>query len=110
MKTRLILDSALGQARSHVLRTVLADAAGKSGLKLVKDDPDAELWVLVGAGAGDATLSGKMAFQGTVVDAASDPDAFCSAPARRPRRIGPRPQHLPPPSRRRRPVLSGSWR
>ncbi|CAJ0990647.1 PTS system fructose-specific EIIB'BC component [Sodalis praecaptivus] len=76
MKTRLILDSALGQARSHVLRTVLADAAGKSGLKLVKDDPDAELWVLVGAGAGDATLSGKMAFQGTVVDAASDPDAF----------------------------------
>lgn len=76
MKTRLILDSALGQARSHILRTVLADAAGKSGLQLVNDDPDAELWVLVGAEAGDATLSGKMAFQGTVVDAANDPDAF----------------------------------
>lgn len=67
MKTRLILDSALGQARSHLLRTVLADAAGKSGLQLVNDDPDAELWVLVGEGAGDATLSGKIAFQGTVV-------------------------------------------
>lgn len=76
MKTRLILGSALGQARSHLLRTVLADAAGKSGLQLVNDDADAELWVLVGEGAGDATLSGKTAFQGTVEDAAADPDAF----------------------------------
>lgn len=70
MKTRLILDGALGQARSHLLRTLLTDAANKSDLQLVNDNADAELWVLVGQGAGDASLNGKTAFQGTAEDAA----------------------------------------
>lgn len=76
MKTRLILDGALGQARSHLLRTLLTDAATKSDLQLVNDNADAELWVLVGQGAGDASLNGKIAFQGAAEDAAADPDAF----------------------------------
>ncbi|RLR17377.1 fructose permease IIC protein, partial [Sodalis-like symbiont of Bactericera trigonica] len=50
MKTRLILDRTLGQARSHLLRTLLTDAANKSDLQLVNDNADAELWVFVGQG------------------------------------------------------------
>lgn len=55
MKTRLILDSALGKARNHLLRTLLGDAAGKTGLQLVNNGADTKLWV---------------------EDAAADPDAF----------------------------------
>ncbi|CRL44812.1 PTS system fructose-specific transporter subunits IIBC [Sodalis glossinidius str. 'morsitans'] len=99
MKTRLILDSALCKARSHLLRTLLTDAAKKSGLQLVNDNADAELWVLVGQGAGDASLNGKTAFQGRQKRPPSIRTPFCSAPVRRPHRIRPPLPHRLAPAR-----------
>ncbi|QVV85881.1 PTS fructose transporter subunit IIBC [Serratia marcescens] len=77
MKTLLMVDSSLGQARGHLAKRMLEAAAAKTGLTLVESLQDAEL----GAGAGqsapaDAGLNGKLVYVGDVEQAVREPDAF----------------------------------
>ncbi len=76
MKTLLKIDSSLGQARSHLVKKILADAAPDAGLTLVDSAADAELIVLVGNGAADAALNGKRVYAGDAALAASQPGEF----------------------------------
>lgn len=76
MKTLLKIDSSLGQARSHLAKSMLAAAAAKAGMTLVDQIADAELIVLTGAVPTDAALNGKKVFVGDIELAVREPDAF----------------------------------
>ncbi|WP_410014304.1 PTS fructose transporter subunit IIBC [Sodalis sp. C49] len=76
MKTLLKIDSSLGQARCHLVKKILVDAAPKAGLTLVDSAADAELVVAVGGLTPDAALNGKRVFTGEPSQAASQPEAF----------------------------------
>ncbi len=76
MKTLLIIDSSLGQARSHLVKKIVVDAAPKAGLTLVDAAADAELVVVVGGLSPDAALNGKQVFIGEPSLAASRPEDF----------------------------------
>ncbi|MBH2538439.1 PTS fructose transporter subunit IIBC [Serratia marcescens] len=77
MKTLLMVDSSLGQARGHLAKRMLEAAAAKTGLTLVESLQDAELVVVAGQAApADAGLNGKMVYVGDVEQAVREPDAF----------------------------------
>ncbi|KMU53825.1 PTS system fructose-specific transporter subunits IIBC [Serratia marcescens] len=77
MKTLLMVDSSLGQARGHLAKRMLEPAAAKTGLTLVESLQDAELVVVAGQAApADAGLNGKLVYVGDVEQAVREPDAF----------------------------------
>ncbi|MDI9224708.1 PTS fructose transporter subunit IIBC [Serratia bockelmannii] len=77
MKTLLMVDSSLGQARGHLAKRMLEAAAAKTGLTLVESLQDAELVVVAGQSApADAGLNGKLVYVGDVEQAVREPDAF----------------------------------
>lgn len=80
MKTLLMIDSSLGQARSHLAKRILEAAAAKTGLTLVNSVSEAELVVVAGASApADAELNGKQVYIGDVEHAVREPEAFLTA-------------------------------
>lgn len=77
MKTLLMIDSSLGQARSQLAKNMLAAAAAKTGHVLVESVADAELVVVAGDNApADAQLAGKNVFVGDVALAIREPEIF----------------------------------
>lgn len=77
MKTLLMIDSSLGQARSHLAKRILEAAAAKTGLTLVNTANEAELVVVAGVSApADAELNGKLVYIGDVEHAVREPEAF----------------------------------
>ncbi|MEN4131017.1 PTS fructose transporter subunit IIBC [Serratia marcescens] len=77
MKTLLMVDSSLGQARGHLAKRMLEAAAAKTGLTLVESLQDAELVAVAGQSApADAGLNGKLVYVGHVEQAVREPDAF----------------------------------
>ncbi|MBV6816747.1 PTS fructose transporter subunit IIBC [Rahnella sp. PD12R] len=77
MKTLLMIDSSLGQARSHLAKNLLAAAAAKAGHQVVDQAADAEVVIVAGETVpNDATLTGKNIYTGDVADAVRDPQAF----------------------------------
>ena len=77
MKTLLMIDSSLGQARSHLAKNLLAAAAEKAGHQVVEQAADAEVVIVAGETVpNDATLTGKNVYTGDVADAVRDPQAF----------------------------------
>ncbi|HID8209556.1 PTS fructose transporter subunit IIBC [Serratia marcescens] len=77
MKTLLMVDSSLGQARGHLAKRMLEAAAAKNGLTLVESLQDAELVAVAGQSApADAGLNGKLVYVGDVEQAVREPDAF----------------------------------
>ena len=49
MKTLLIIDAGLGQARAYMAKTLLSTAAQKAQLELIDNPNDAELAIVLGA-------------------------------------------------------------
>jgi PTS system fructose-specific IIC component len=77
MKTLLMIDSSLGQARSQLAKKMLAAAAAKTGHALVESVADAELVVVAGDNVpADAQLAGKNVFVGDVALAIREPEIF----------------------------------
>ncbi|WP_145514524.1 PTS fructose transporter subunit IIBC [Yersinia massiliensis] len=77
MKTLLIIDSSLGQARGHLATLMLGAAAAKAGLSWVESAADAELVIVAGQSVpADSALNGKKLYLGDVEKAVRDPDAF----------------------------------
>ncbi|WP_439069214.1 PTS fructose transporter subunit IIBC [Serratia nevei] len=77
MKTLLMVDSSLGQARGHLAKRMLEAAAAKTGLTLVESLQDAELVAMAGQSApADAGLNGKLVYVGDVEQAVREPEAF----------------------------------
>ncbi|MRT04385.1 PTS fructose transporter subunit IIBC [Ewingella americana] len=77
MKTLLMIDSSLGQARSQLAKKMLAAAAAKTDHALVESVADAELVVVAGDNApSDAQLAGKNVFVGDVALAIREPEIF----------------------------------
>jgi len=77
MKTLLMIDSSLGQARSHLAKNMLAAAAAKAGHTLTDSAAEAELVVIAGENVpADATLAGKKIYAGDVALAIREPEAF----------------------------------
>ncbi|MEG9836669.1 PTS fructose transporter subunit IIBC [Serratia marcescens] len=77
MKTLLMVDSSLGQARGHLAKRMLEAAAAKTGLTLIESLQDAELVAVAGQSApADAGLNGKLVYVGDVEQAVREPDAF----------------------------------
>lgn len=77
MKTLLMIDSSLGQARSHLAKNMLAAAAAKVGYTVVNSAADAQLVVVAGERVPtDAALAGKNVYIGDVALAIREPEAF----------------------------------
>ncbi|CNG42443.1 PTS fructose transporter subunit IIBC [Yersinia enterocolitica] len=77
MKTLLIIDSSLGQARGHLASLMLGAAAAKAGLSWVEKAADAELVIVAGQSVpADSALNGKNVYLGDVEKAVRDPDGF----------------------------------
>ncbi|EOI1369518.1 PTS fructose transporter subunit IIBC [Serratia marcescens] len=77
MKTLLMVDSSLGQARGHLAKRMLEAAAAKTGLTLVESLQDAELVAVAGQSApANAGLNGKLVYVGDVEQAVREPEAF----------------------------------
>ncbi|RJT46735.1 PTS fructose transporter subunit IIBC [Rahnella woolbedingensis] len=77
MKTLLMIDSSLGQARSHLAKNLLAAAAVKAGHQVVEQAADAEVVIVAGETVpNDAALAGKNIYTGDVADAVRNPQAF----------------------------------
>ncbi|HFR4112399.1 TPA: PTS fructose transporter subunit IIBC [Yersinia enterocolitica] len=77
MKTLLIIDSSLGQARGHLASLMLCAAAAKAGLSWVEKAADAELVIVAGQSVpADSALNGKNVYLGDVEKAVRDPEGF----------------------------------
>ncbi|WP_145526599.1 PTS fructose transporter subunit IIBC [Yersinia rohdei] len=77
MKTLLIIDSSLGQARGHLATLMLGAAAAKAGLSWVSSAADAELVIVAGQSVpADSALNGKKVYVGEVEKAVRDPEGF----------------------------------
>ncbi|AIN20448.1 MULTISPECIES: PTS fructose transporter subunit IIBC [Yersinia] len=77
MKTLLIIDSSLGQARGHLASLMLGAAAAKAGLSWVEQAADAELVIVAGQSVpADSALNGKKVYVGDVEKAVRDPEGF----------------------------------
>ncbi|AST70042.1 PTS fructose transporter subunit IIBC [Kosakonia cowanii] len=98
MKTLLIIDAELGQARAYMAKTLLGAAAQKANLQFVNNPGDAELAIVLGSQLpNDAALSGKKVWLGDINRAVAHPELFLSeaknhaapysAPAAGPKRI-----------------------
>lgn len=79
MKTLLIIDAELGQARAYMAKTLLGAAAQKANLQFVDNPGDAELAIVLGSQVpNDAALSGKKVWLGDINRAVAHPELFLS--------------------------------
>ncbi|WON75567.1 PTS fructose transporter subunit IIBC [Serratia sp. UGAL515B_01] len=77
MKTLLMIDSSLGQARGHLAKHMLEAAAAKLSLSLVESLNEAELVVVAGHSVpADSALNGKRVYNGDVEQAVREPELF----------------------------------
>ncbi len=76
MKTLLIIDAGLGQARAYMAKTLLGAAAPKAHLELIDNPNDAELVIVLGAALPtDSALNGKQVYLGDINRAVGAPGA-----------------------------------
>jgi fructose-specific component phosphotransferase system IIB-like protein len=79
MKTLLIIDAGLGQARAYMAKTLLGTAAHKAHLELIDNPNDAELAIVLGTALpADSALNGKQVFLGDINRAVAHPELFLS--------------------------------
>lgn len=79
MKTLLIIDAKLGQARAYMAKTLLGAAAQKARLELIDNPNDAELAIVLGSSLpADTALVGKQVYLGDINRAVSHPELFLS--------------------------------
>jgi len=79
MKTLLIIDSALGQARAYMAKTLLGAAAQKANLQFIDNPNEAELAIVLGSSVpNDSALTGKQVWLGDVQRAVAHPELFLS--------------------------------
>ncbi|CAM3912620.1 MULTISPECIES: PTS fructose transporter subunit IIBC [Rahnella] len=77
MKTLLMTDSSLGQARSQLAKKLLAAAAAKAGHQLTEQIAEADVVIVAGETVpDDAALTGKNMYTGDVAEAVREPEAF----------------------------------
>src|SRR5471030_2474924 len=77
MKTLLMIDSSLGQARSQLAKKMLAAAAANAGHTVVENAAEAELVIVAGENIPtENALAGKKLFIGDVALAIREPEAF----------------------------------
>jgi PTS system fructose-specific IIC component len=77
MKTLLMIDSSLGQARGHLAKNMLAAAAEKAGQQLVEQISDADLVIIAGENLpAEKALDGKNIYVGDVALAIREPEQF----------------------------------
>ncbi|MGC6386374.1 PTS fructose transporter subunit IIBC [Ewingella sp. S1.OA.A_B6] len=77
MKTLLMIDSSLGQARSQLAKKMLAAAAANAGHTLVENAAEAELVIIAGENVpAESALAGKKVFIGDVALAIREPAVF----------------------------------
>lgn len=77
MKTLLIIDANLGQARAYMAKTLLGAAAHKANLEIIDNPNDAELAiVLADAVPNDSALNGKKVWLGDIARAVAHPELF----------------------------------
>ena len=77
MKTLLMIDGSLGQARGHLAKRMLEGAAANAGLVLVGSLDEAEVVIVAGQTVpADAKLNGKVVYIGDVEHAVRDPEGF----------------------------------
>ncbi|WLI77780.1 PTS fructose transporter subunit IIBC [Kosakonia sp. H02] len=79
MKTLLIIDAELGQARAYMAKTLLGAAAQKANLQFIENPDDAELAIVLGSQLpNDGALSGKNVWLGDINRAVAHPELFLS--------------------------------
>ncbi|EPK7358781.1 PTS fructose transporter subunit IIBC [Kluyvera ascorbata] len=79
MKTLLIIDAKLGQARAYMAKTLLGTAAQKAHLELIDNPNDADLAIVLGSTLPvDTALVGKQVYLGDINRAVSHPELFLS--------------------------------
>ncbi|WP_238085212.1 PTS fructose transporter subunit IIBC [Pseudescherichia vulneris] len=79
MKTLLIIDSASGQARAYMAKTLLGAAAQKANLQFIDNPNEAELAIVLGSSVpNDSALTGKKVWLGDVNRAVAHPELFLS--------------------------------
>ena len=79
MKTLLIIDSELGQARAYMAKSVLGAAAQKANLQFIDNPGEAELAIVLGSRVpADSALSGKKVWLGDINRAVAHPELFLS--------------------------------
>jgi PTS system fructose-specific IIC component len=77
MKTLLIIDAGLGQARAYMAKTLLGTAAQKAQLELIDNPNDAELAIVLGSALpADSALNGKKVYLGDINRAVAHPELF----------------------------------
>ncbi|WP_437888781.1 PTS fructose transporter subunit IIBC [Phytobacter sp. V91] len=79
MKTLLIIDSELGQARAYMAKSLLSSAAQKANLQFVDNPDEAELAIVLGSRVpADSALGGKKVWLGDINRAVAHPELFLS--------------------------------
>ena len=79
MKTLLIIDAGLGQARAYMAKNLLSTAAPKAHLELTDNPNDAELAIVLGSVLpADSSLNGKQVYLGDINRAVAHPELFLS--------------------------------
>ena len=79
MKTLLIIDSGLGQARAYMAKTLLGAAANKAHLEMTDNPGDAEMVIVLGDNIpADSALNGKKVWLGDINRAVAHPELFLS--------------------------------
>lgn len=79
MKTLLIIDANLGQARAYMAKTLLGAAAHKANLEIIDNPNDAELAIVLGESLpNDNALNGKKVWLGDIGRAVAHPELFLS--------------------------------
>ncbi|SCC64459.1 PTS fructose transporter subunit IIBC [Kosakonia oryziphila] len=79
MKTLLIIDSELGQARAYMAKTLLSAAAQKANLQFIENPGEAELAIVLGSQLpNDSALGGKKVWLGDINRAVAHPELFLS--------------------------------
>jgi PTS system fructose-specific IIC component len=79
MKTLLIIDSELGQARAYMAKSLLSAAAQKANLQFIDNPGEAELAIVLGASIpSDTALTGKKVWLGDINRAVAQPELFLS--------------------------------
>ncbi|KFC80300.1 PTS fructose transporter subunit IIBC [Buttiauxella agrestis] len=77
MKTLLIIEPGLGQARAYLAKTLLGSAAAKARLQIIDNPNDAEMAIVVGTAIpADSALNGKKVFLGDIDRAVQHPELF----------------------------------
>lgn len=77
MKTLLIIESGLGQARAYVAKTLLRAAAAEAQLEITDNPNEAELAIVVGSAIpADSALQGKQVYLGDIDRAVAHPEQF----------------------------------